>query len=207
MAGAKKKKTVQLPIHSERLAASELLPLPLPLPLHLLRGLTARPTGNRYWGGDGIAAAHASGAYPWTKCDSGTYISFFVVFSCGLHAMTLPPPPLPTTCLRHAHPYSARAGRVISTAGASANGTACGLPTRSLMHAPRSTSWVKNFCRSSSTSHASRLSMVWKEDPEISCARLASVHGCCSTYPPRTIDFPVGHSRRHGRPRCRLSTR
>lgn len=60
---------------------------------------------------------------------------------------------------------------MISTAGASANGTASGFSIRSLTQASCSSSRVKNFCRSSFISHASKLSMVWYEVSEISWSR------------------------------------
>lgn len=71
----------------------------------------------------------------------------------------------------HSMSYSkggARTGRIISTADASANGTARGFATLSLTHISWSSSLVKKSCLSFSINQASKLSIVWNDDSEIS---------------------------------------
>jgi hypothetical protein len=63
--------------------------------------------------------------------------------------------------------YCARTGRIISTAGASANGTARGFSILSLMMESWSSSRVKNCCLSDCTVHSSMLSNVWNSDAEM----------------------------------------
>jgi hypothetical protein len=63
--------------------------------------------------------------------------------------------------------------RVISTAGASAKGTASGFSIRSRMIEFSSSFRVKNSFFSKSTVHSSMLSRVWNSDAEMCCNMLA----------------------------------
>jgi hypothetical protein len=63
--------------------------------------------------------------------------------------------------------------RIISTAGASANGTASGFSIRSRMIEFSSSFRVKNSFLSKSIVHSSILSSVWNSDAEMCCRMLA----------------------------------